>query len=130
MTNTAVRLSDFALDGNLAIPYSTLEDRTALRVPSESLTFGNHVPIVAAMGMRSSVNYMLNRARALLEVEKTEQAEGSMEELVKLGISLRNDFPHPSGCMGSTDPRKVSKRVGILSEVGHTVFDFRLAVLE
>ncbi len=88
MSRTAIHPSDIEKDENLALPYARLNNGKFLPIPLD-WSAGGHVPVMAAMGIRSSVNDMLKFAAAVLEAERIEEAEFGSEELVKNKNPLR-----------------------------------------
>ncbi|KAB8069768.1 beta-lactamase/transpeptidase-like protein [Aspergillus leporis] len=75
MHSTAVSRNDLKSEDNVAHPYVCPSIGEYRRLPSESWPCDNHKPLLAAMGMRSSVNDMLIWSKAVLEAEKQETDE-------------------------------------------------------
>ncbi|KAL9124212.1 MAG: hypothetical protein Q9217_006436 [Psora testacea] len=88
MARTAIAESDVSQDGNVAHPYNTLEDGSTVKIRADNWTSQAHTPILAAMGMRSSVNDMLKWAYAVLEAEEREQSG-------RRDVCVRNDGTNP-----------------------------------
>lgn len=100
MKRTALARSDIAVDDNLAPPCVGLDNGAFVQLPSESWPCENNSPLLAAMGMRSSINDMLNWCMAVLSAERTEthNREGSPS-------------PTPDTPYGRNNPLKQMKRV-------------------
>lgn len=72
MTRTAMKRSDVERDGNVAVPCVKLSDGRFVEVLEQSWPCENHTPLLAATGMRSSLNDMLNWCMAVLAAERNE----------------------------------------------------------
>lgn len=73
MTRTAVSRTDIAGDDNVATSYAILEDGGIVELNSGSWPCENHSSLLAATGMRSSINDMLRWCMAVLSAERIEQ---------------------------------------------------------
>lgn len=74
MTRTAVSRADIANDGNVAVPCATLDDGGFVPKKFESWTCEDNSPLLAATGIRSSINDMLTWCRAVLSAERMEKS--------------------------------------------------------
>ncbi|GIJ90601.1 hypothetical protein Asppvi_009562 [Aspergillus pseudoviridinutans] len=72
MTRTALTRADIADDDNVAVPCATLDNGKFVQLDSESWPCEDHPPLLAATGMRSSLNDMLNWCIAVLSAERRE----------------------------------------------------------
>ncbi|KAL2835337.1 beta-lactamase/transpeptidase-like protein [Aspergillus pseudoustus] len=72
MSRTAVTRSDIEADGNVAAPCTKLSDGTFYQLPDSSWPCDHHSPLLAGMGMRSSLNDMLTWCTAVLDAERSE----------------------------------------------------------
>ncbi|KAJ5095858.1 hypothetical protein NUU61_005214 [Penicillium alfredii] len=72
MTRTAMKRSDVENDGNVAVPCVKLSDGRFVQGPEQSWPCEEHSPLLAATGMRSSLNDMLNWCIAVLAAERSE----------------------------------------------------------
>lgn len=72
MTRTALARADMADEDNFAAPCATLDDGRFIQLASESWPCEDHSPLLAATGMRSSINDMLKWCMAVLSAERTE----------------------------------------------------------
>jgi CubicO group peptidase (beta-lactamase class C family) len=72
MDRTVVSRSGYVNDNNLAYPYAMREDGSFARIRSDEWTSEEATSVLAAFGIRSSVNDMLKWATAILVAEKAE----------------------------------------------------------
>ncbi|KAF7591434.1 hypothetical protein BBP40_001536 [Aspergillus hancockii] len=86
MHSTAISSKDFKdNEHSVAHPYVCPSAGEYSKLPSESWPCDDHTPLLAAMGMRSSVNDMLIWSKAVLQAEKQESDQGNDH-----GIAERN----------------------------------------
>lgn len=71
-TRIALTRADIKHDDNVAAPYGTLKDGSFVQLNSDSWPCDSHPTILAATGMRSSINDMLRWCIAVLSAERTE----------------------------------------------------------
>lgn len=76
MSRTAVFKSDIRDDDNIAYPHFPLSDGTFAQVSADAWPCDDHSPMLAAMGMRSSLNDMLAWSKAVLAAEWNENQTG------------------------------------------------------
>lgn len=72
MSRTAVRQSDAAKADNVAESCVTLGDGTFLAVPEKAWPCDTYTPLLAATGMKSTLNDMLTWCAAVLDAERAE----------------------------------------------------------
>ncbi|PGG95284.1 hypothetical protein AJ79_10140 [Helicocarpus griseus UAMH5409] len=72
MHRTAMTRADIENDGNLAIPCTKLSNGQFYHLSDSSWRCDDHSPLLAGMGMRSSLNDMLTWCIAVLDAERSE----------------------------------------------------------
>jgi CubicO group peptidase (beta-lactamase class C family) len=72
MTRTALTRGDIERDDNVAVPCTKLSKGQFYHLPDSSWPCDDHSPLLAGMGMRSSLNDMLTWSIAVLDAERSE----------------------------------------------------------
>ncbi|KAB8235162.1 serine hydrolase domain-containing protein [Aspergillus alliaceus] len=89
MHHTAISSNGTRKNDNIAYPYVCPSVGEYYKIPSESWPCDDHTPLLAAMGMRSSVNDMLVWSKAVLEAEKQEETGQEHDKAISKGYPLK-----------------------------------------
>ncbi|KAL3454599.1 beta-lactamase/transpeptidase-like protein [Aspergillus insuetus] len=72
MTRTALTRGDIERDENVAVPCTKLSNGQFYHLPDSSWPCDDHSPLLAGMGMRSTLNDMLTWCIAVMDAERSE----------------------------------------------------------
>ncbi|OJI99309.1 hypothetical protein ASPVEDRAFT_80922 [Aspergillus versicolor CBS 583.65] len=72
MNRTVMTYDDMAHDDNIAAPCTKLSNGEYYHLPDTSWPCDNHSPLLAGMGMRSTINDMLTWCIAVMDAERSE----------------------------------------------------------
>ncbi|THC95814.1 hypothetical protein EYZ11_004724 [Aspergillus tanneri] len=90
MHSTVISSRDWKKD-NVAHPYVYTSDGKYAKLSSESWPCDDHSPLLAAMGMRSSLNDMLTWSKAVLEAETQETDQNGERNSILHGVAKSRD---------------------------------------
>ncbi|KAJ5688573.1 hypothetical protein N7462_002965 [Penicillium macrosclerotiorum] len=105
MDRTMLRTADVEMDDNVAIPCVALGNGQYVELTSQSWPCENNSPLLAATGIRSSMNDMLKWCMAVLSAEREEQSIVKGEKPVGVSTTLQK------ACISNKNPLKQMTRI-------------------
>ncbi|KAF7557275.1 hypothetical protein G7Z17_g774 [Cylindrodendrum hubeiense] len=105
MNDTAVSQEEVDKISNQAHGYAKLENGDYSKIDTANFTTGHHTPILAAMGMRSSVRDMLKWSKAVLAAGKGDQY-----------LPLHGEALHPENPLRHIDEAWSAEWVGLVDD--------------